>query len=78
MGAFFSGLYVLWRGHTGRFFLSVFLQKVQIEGLIQLGGDIAAVFLSLLDAFRQQVFDLTVDAAEVVLCPFSKIRVESR
>ena len=54
----------------GRFvFGELFVQKVQFNGLIQLGGYVTAVFLPLLDTFRQQILDLTVYRTEIVLCP---------
>lgn len=45
------------------------IQKVQFDGFVHFGGNITAVFLSLLDALCQQVFDLPVDGAEIIICP---------
>ena len=57
---------------------SVFLQKIQFKGFIQLVGHISAVLFSLFDAFGQQVFDLSVDTAEIILGPCGKGVVELR
>ena len=49
--------------------LSFLLQKVQFEGFVQFVGAIAAVFTPLLDAFRQQILNLTVNGTEIVFGP---------
>ena len=46
-----------------------FLFNIQLRRDIDFVGDVFSVFLSLADAFGQQVFDLTVDRAEIVLRP---------
>jgi len=47
----------------------LFFQKIEVKRLVQFGGYITAVFAALLHAFCEQIFDLTVYAAEIVLRP---------
>lgn len=54
----------------------LFLFNIQLWRDIDFVGDIFAVFLPLTDAFGQKIFDLTVDRAEIVLCPSSDGVVE--
>ena len=42
---------------------------INVEGLIDFFAYVFAVFLALADALGEQIFDLPVDGAKVVLCP---------
>ncbi len=50
--------------------------KVQFWGNVKFLRNIAPCFLSLTDAFGQQIFDLTVDRAKIILCPSGKSGIE--
>ena len=52
------------------------LFNVELGRFIQVLGDVFAVFLALAYAFRQQVFDLPVDGAEIILCPGSDLGIK--
>ena len=54
------------------------LFDVDVQGFVELGGHIFAVLLSLPDALGQEVFDLSVDGTEVVLCPCGDGVIELR
>lgn len=45
------------------------LMDIQIRRHVDFIRDILAVFLALPDAFGQEVFNLAVDGAEIILCP---------
>ncbi len=45
------------------------LRNIKFGRHIEVVRDIFTVFLALADAFCQQIFNLTVDTAEIVLCP---------
>ena len=50
-------------------FQTVPVSYIELGRLIQRVGDIPAVFLSLADAFREQIFDLPVYGTKIILCP---------
>ena len=45
------------------------LFDVDIQRFIQMFGYILAVFLSLPDTFREEIFNLSVDGAKIILGP---------
>lgn len=48
---------------------ALFTLNIQFGRYVDLFADIFAIFLPLAHAFAQQVFDLSVDRAEVILRP---------
>lgn len=48
---------------------SYFLADIQIRRHVKLIGDIFAVLLALPDAFGQEILNLAVYGAEIILCP---------